>query len=89
MVGVAQPAAASDAVTAWTLAADRLGRGGANWRTLAIMHRAMHDAVNAAQPTYARWHPAEPGEPAVDPALPRAEALWLDALERLETAERG
>ena len=22
-------------------------------------------------------------------ALPRAEALWLDALERLETAERG
>ena len=73
MACLAQPASAGDLVTDWTLAADRLGRGGANWRTLAIMQRAMHDAVNAAQPTYARWHPAEPDEPAVDPALSHRE----------------
>ena len=28
-------------VTRWSLAADRLGRGAANWRTQAIMHKAM------------------------------------------------
>ncbi len=67
----APPASARDAVADWTIVADRLGRGGANWRTLAIMHRAMHDAVNAAHPHYARWHPAEADEPKVDPALPR------------------
>jgi len=43
-----------DPVTQWTLIADFYGRGNANWRTLAIMHRAMHDALNAAHPVYAR-----------------------------------
>lgn len=57
------PARAADAVTEWTLLADRLGRGYANWRTLAIMHMAMHDAANAVTPTYARWSPPLPGEP--------------------------
>ena len=56
-------ARAVDAVTEWTLLADRLGRGYANWRTLAVMHMAMHDAVNAVTPTYARWSPPAPGEP--------------------------
>ncbi len=65
-----QPLAEGDVVAMWTLEADRLGRGNANWRTLAIMHRAMHDAANAAWPIYARWHPAEPGEPRADPGLP-------------------
>ena len=55
---------ATDAVTEWTVAADALGRGAANWRTLAIMHQAMHDAVNAAQPVYARWAPPGSAEPA-------------------------
>ncbi len=84
-LGIA-PAAARDAVTDWTLTADRLGQGGANWRTLAIMHRAMHDAVNAALPTYARWHEAEPDEPVVDPALDRvvmAEAASAAAARRV------
>lgn len=67
----AQPVAAREVVTDWTIVADRLGRGNANWRTLAIMHRAMHDAVNAAMPTYARWHQGDASEPIVDPALPR------------------
>lgn len=60
---------AADAVTEWTLEADRLGQGGANWRTLAIMHRAMHDAVNAVQPRYARWSPALADEPSATGAM--------------------
>ena len=58
-----RPAAAADALTEWTLLADSYGRGIANWRTLAIMHQAMHDALNAALPTYARWAPPAAGEP--------------------------
>ena len=56
-----RPAAAADALTEWTLLADSYGRGIANWRTLAIMHQAMHDALNAALPTYARWTPPAAG----------------------------
>jgi hypothetical protein len=61
-----------DPVTQWTLIADFYGRGNANWRTLAIMHRAMHDALNAAHPVYARWDPPQPGEPAPEGAVPEA-----------------
>ena len=56
-------AVAADAVTEWTLEADRLGQGDANWRTLAIMHQAVHDAANAVQPRYGRWSPPLAGEP--------------------------
>ena len=59
-----------DAVTEWSLLADYFGKGYANWRTQAIMHRAMHDALNAAQPVYARWSPAGSGEPPADGAPP-------------------
>ena len=59
------------AVTRWSLAADRLGRGAANWRTQAIMHKAMHDALNAAEPRYARWAPPAADEPPADGAAPR------------------
>ena len=82
----AAPAWGRDSVTDWTLTADRLGLGGANWRTLAIMHRAMHDAVNAALPTYVRWHPAEPDEPTVAQGLDRvvmAEAASAAAARRV------
>jgi hypothetical protein len=58
------------AVTRWSLAADRLGRGAANWRTQAIMHKAMHDALNAAEPRYARWAPPAADEPPVEGASP-------------------
>lgn len=67
-----RPAMAVDVVTQWTLLADAYSRGGANFRTMAIMHQAMHDALNAAQPIYARWSPATPNEPAADGAMPRA-----------------
>lgn len=66
------PARAADAVTEWTFLADRLGRNAANWHTLAIMHQAMHDAMNAALPTYARWFPPLPNEPLAEGALPQA-----------------
>lgn len=63
-------AESGDPVTRWTLIADEYGHGSANWRTLAIMHRAMHDALNAAHPVYARWAPLTADEPAADGALP-------------------
>lgn len=65
---VVLPQEDADAVTEWTLEADRLGHGGANWHTLAIMHRAMHDAANAADPHYARWAAAAADEPQHDAA---------------------
>jgi len=58
------------AVTQWTLIGDYYGRGAANWRSLAILHMAMHDALNAAHSTYARWCPAEPDEPGAAGASP-------------------
>ena len=60
---VAPAARAADAVTVWTLEADRLGGGGANWHSMAIMHMAMHDTANAIRPVYARWAAPEPDEP--------------------------
>lgn len=66
-----------DPVTTWTLVADAYGNGNANLRTLPIMHEAMHDALNAVRPTYARWAPAAPDEPTAagaDPALAMAAA---------------
>jgi hypothetical protein len=64
--------ARADPVTEWTALADRAGRGAANWRTLAIMHQAMHDAWNAALPTYQRWYPPAPDEPRPGHAVPQA-----------------
>jgi hypothetical protein len=68
-------------VTRWSLAADRFGRNTANWRTMAIMHIAMHDALNAAEPRFARWSPASRDEPVPDGASPgvamAAAAHWV------------
>lgn len=64
------PPVAGTPVCRWSLAADRLGRGSANWRTMALMHIAMHDALNAAEPRFARWTPATPEEPAPGDASP-------------------
>jgi hypothetical protein len=60
----------ADAVTRWTLIGDHYGNGVANWRTLAIMQMAMHDALNAAHSVYGRWSPAASGEPAAGGANP-------------------
>lgn len=64
LAGAARPTAAADAVTEWSLLADGIANGLANWHTLAIMHQAMHDARNAAAPAYARWFPPAADEPA-------------------------
>ncbi|MFT8245022.1 vanadium-dependent haloperoxidase [Roseomonas sp. BN140053] len=64
-------ARAADPVTEWTLMADEIGQGAANWRSLAIMHMAMHDAWNAALPTYGRWFPPRSDEPSNSGALPQ------------------
>jgi hypothetical protein len=62
----------ADPVTEWTALADQAGSGAADWRTLAIMHQAMHDAWNAALPTYQRWFPPAPDEPRPGDTLPQA-----------------
>ncbi len=73
--------ARADPVTAWTALADRIGQGAANWRTLAIMHQAMHDAWNAVDPRYARWFPATAEEP--KPAGAQAQATMAAAARRV------
>jgi hypothetical protein len=59
-----------DGVTRWAAMADRYGKGDANWRTLAIMHVAMHDALNAARPVYERFSPPSADEPPAEGANP-------------------
>lgn len=78
-------------VTVWTDQADRLNGGNANWRSLAIMHRAMHDALNAADPVYARWDAPARGEPAGEGASPEAamETAAATALVQLHPDHRG
>lgn len=78
-------------VTVWTDQADRLNGGNANWRSLAIMHRAMHDALNAADPVYARWDAPARGEPASEGALPEAamETAAATALVQLHPDHRS
>ncbi len=87
----AQVARAADAVTSWTLLADHLGHGGANWRSLAIMHIAMHDAYNAAKPTYTRWFPRGADEPAAQGAMPEAAmaAAAREVLIRLQPDDKA
>ena len=70
-------AMAADAVTEWSLLADSIANGSANWHTMAIMHQAMHDARNAAAPAYVRWFPPAADEPAgtgADPDVAMAAA---------------
>jgi len=85
-----------DAVTSWTLIADDYGDGSPNWRTLAVMHMAMHDSLNAARPRYARWSPPVADEPrgrGADPDVAMAaaayEVLWLLHPQRRADTERA
>ena len=86
---------AASPVTSWTLEADAYGNGGVNWHSIVIMHMAMHDAYNAARPTYARWFPPSPGEPpgagaSPEAAIAAAARTVLDAVhpERRRDTER-
>jgi hypothetical protein len=85
-----------DAVTQWTLIAEDNGDGSSNWRTLAMMHMAMHDSLNAARPRYARWSAplvGEPGGSGTDPDVAMAaaayEVLWLLHPQRRADTERA
>ncbi len=75
LIGVGE--ARATAVTLWTDQADALGEGNANWHSLAIMHMAMHDAMNAVRPIYARWEPRTRDEP---------DGTGADAQAAVETA---
>lgn len=84
--------AQADPVTQWTRLADALGHGAANWRTLAIMHQAMHDAWNAADPHYRRWFPPATGEPpgtgvSAQAAMASAARYVMVALQPSDEAE--
>jgi hypothetical protein len=68
---VPPPAApAPTTATRWTLLAEGLAGGAVNWRTLAILHVAMHDSLNAAAPRFARFAAATAEEPPAAGALP-------------------
>lgn len=70
-------------VTGWTFAANQVTGGPHNWRTLAIMHIAMHDALNAARPRYARIMAGDlPEVGDADPLLAMAAAAYRVLLER-------
>ncbi len=85
LVCAARPAPAADGVTEWSLLADSVANGSANWHTMAIMHQAMHDARNAAQPAYARWFLPAAGEPPGAGAAP--DAAMAAAARRVLAAE--
>lgn len=51
-------------VARWILVTDRMGRGMAYPQVQAAVAMAMHDALNAVEPHYRRWRPAEGEEPA-------------------------
>lgn len=85
----------ADPVTEWTEFADYLGAGWTNWRSMALMHMAMHDALNAAEPVYQRFAPAradEPGPAGADPqvamAAAAAQVLRVRHPERAADIER-
>ena len=72
LCGAPQRAFAADVVTSWSSLAP--GNAGENFdpHTTTLMHAAMHDALNAITPRYARWSPATPGEPSATDAAPEA-----------------
>ncbi|MCI0427896.1 MAG: hypothetical protein L0Z46_07780, partial [Nitrospiraceae bacterium] len=61
--GAPQPVLAADAVTTWSLLVAGKAIGGFDPHTATLMHAAMHDALNAITPRYARWTAAAPDEP--------------------------
>ena len=65
----APPAAFADAVTEWSAFADTLALGPppVRARATAIMHVAMHDAVNAAEARYERYTQSPKAAPGAAP----------------------
>ena len=71
LCGAPQSALAADAVTTWSLVITK-DASGFDPHFATLMHAAMHDALNAITPRYARWTAAAPGEPPAADAAPEA-----------------
>jgi hypothetical protein len=70
--GAPQRLLAADVVTIWSLLASNEALGEFHPHAATLMHAAMHDALNAIHPRYARWTPAAPDEPPAANAAPEA-----------------
>lgn len=70
--GAPQPVLAADAVTTWSLLVVGKATGDFDPHVATLMHAAMHDALNAITPRYARWTAAAPDEPPAANAAPEA-----------------
>lgn len=67
-----QPVLAADAVTTWSLLVTGKAIGDFDPHVATLMHAAMHDALNAITPRYARYSAAAPDEPPAADAAPEA-----------------
>jgi hypothetical protein len=72
LLAFAPVARATDAVSDWAAVVDRFDRGDMSRYTISILFPAMHDALNAIQPRYARWTPPAHDEPRAAGASPEA-----------------
>jgi hypothetical protein len=72
LFGAACPVLAADAVTTWSLLVLSDAVDDFDPFVATPMHAAMHDALNAISPRYARWTAAAPGEPPAADASPEA-----------------
>ena len=67
-----RPALAADAVTTWSSLVCSEAIGDFDPHVAMLMHAAMHDALNAIDPRYARWTAPTPREPPAADASPEA-----------------
>lgn len=72
LCGASQPVLAADAVTGWSELVCSQAIGEFDPFVATLMHAAMHDALNAINPRYARWTAATPHEPSAPNAAPEA-----------------
>jgi hypothetical protein len=72
LCGAPQSVLAADAVTTWSLLVCSEAIGDFDPHVATLMHAAMHDALNAITPRYARWTAAAPHEPPAADAAPEA-----------------
>ena len=72
LCGALQSAWAADAVTTWSRLVCSGASGDFDPHVALLMHAAMHDALNAITPRYARWTAASAGEPPAADAAPEA-----------------
>ena len=72
LCGAPQCVLAADAVTAWSLLVTSNAIGEFDPHATTLMHAAMHDALNAINPRYARWTAAAPDEPPAADVAPEA-----------------